>query len=51
VKPTKSGKLLRRQSAGNHFLQIKRASSKRRLAIAGEIIGKSKKNIRRKLGV
>ena len=51
VKPTKSGKLLRRRSAGNHFLQKKRASSKRRLAIASNILGKSKKNIKRKLGV
>lgn len=51
VKTTKSGKLLHRRSAGNHFLQKKRASSKRRLAVANEIIGKSKKNIKRKLGV
>lgn len=51
IKLTKSGKLLRRRSAGNHFLQKKRASSKRKLTIASEILGKSKKNIRRKLGV
>lgn len=51
VKPTKTGKLLRRRSAGNHFLQKKRASSKRRLSIASNIIGKSRKNIKRKLGV
>ncbi|MEX2014601.1 MAG: bL35 family ribosomal protein [Candidatus Saccharimonadales bacterium] len=51
VKLTKAGKLLRRRSAGNHFLQKKRASSKRRLSIASTIIGKSRKNIKRKLGV
>lgn len=51
VKSTKSGKLLRRRSAGNHFLQKKRASSKRKLAIASAILGKSRKNIKRKLGV
>lgn len=51
VKLTKSGKLLHRRSAGNHFLQKKRASSKRKLAIASKIVGKSKKNIKRKLGV
>lgn len=51
VKVTKSGKLLRRHSAGNHFLQKKRASSKRKLSIANEIVGKSRKNIKRKLGV
>jgi large subunit ribosomal protein L35 len=51
VKQTKSGKLLRRRSAGNHFLQKKRASSKRKLSIASVILGKSRKNIKRKLGV
>jgi len=51
VKPTKSGKLMHRRSAGNHFLQKKRASSKRKLAIASKILGESKKNIRRKLGI
>jgi len=51
VKLTKSGKLLRRHSAGNHFLQKKRASRKRKLAVAKEIIGKSSRNIKRKLGV
>ncbi len=51
VKLTKSGKLLRRHSAGNHFLQKKRASRKRKLAIVSNIYGKSKKNIKRKLGV
>lgn len=51
IKSTKSGKLLHRRSAGNHFLQKKRASSKRKLSIASEVSGKSKKNLRRKLGV
>ncbi len=51
IKLTKSGKLLHRRSAGNHFLQKKRASSKRKLSIASKLLGKSKQNIKRKLGV
>lgn len=51
VKITKSGKLQRRRSASNHFLQKKSASAKRRFAVSEEITGKSRKNIKRKLGV
>lgn len=50
VKLTKTGKLLRRHSARNHFLQKKSASQKRTFAGAEEITGKSRKNLKRKLG-
>lgn len=51
IKLTKTGKFLRRHSARNHFLQKKSASRKRTFAGTEEIIGKAKKNIKRKLGV
>lgn len=51
VKISKTGKLLRRHSARNHFLQKKSASRKRTFAGSEEITGKSRKNIKRKLGV
>lgn len=51
VKVTKTGKLLKRHSARNHFLQKKSASRKRTFAGTEEITGKSRKNIKRKLGV
>ncbi len=51
VKLTKTGKLLRRHSARNHFLQKKSASRKRTFAGTEEITGSSKKNLKRKLGV
>jgi large subunit ribosomal protein L35 len=51
IKLTKSGKLLRRHSAINHFLHKKSASRKRSLAKPEEIKGKARKNLKRKLGV
>ena len=51
IKLTKSGKLLRRHSAINHFLQKKSASRKRSLAKPEEVKGKARKNLKRKLGV
>ncbi|HET7673735.1 MAG TPA: 50S ribosomal protein L35 [Candidatus Saccharimonadales bacterium] len=50
VKITKSGKVLRRHSARNHFLQKKSASRKRTFAGTEEIKGKNRKNIKLKLG-
>ena len=49
---TKTGKVVRRQATGGHFLQKKSASRKRKFA-GVEVIKSSKqiKNIRRKLGV
>lgn len=51
IKTTKTGKLLRRHSASNHFLQKKSASRKRTFAGVEEIVGKSRKNLKRKLGI
>jgi len=51
IKTTKSGKVLRRHSAVNHFLQKKRSSNKRKFAALEEVSGSNKKNIKRKLGV
>jgi large subunit ribosomal protein L35 len=50
VRVTKNGKVLRRHSASNHFLQKKSASRKRRFAGTQPITGKSAKNIKLKLG-
>ena len=51
VKVTKSGRLQRRHSARNHFLQKKSGSRKRRFAGVTEIVGQSKSNIKKKLGI
>lgn len=50
VRVTKTGKMQRRHSSGNHFLQKKSASRKRRLAGLESITGKTRKNLMRKLG-
>ncbi|HEX5456591.1 MAG TPA: 50S ribosomal protein L35 [Candidatus Saccharimonadales bacterium] len=50
IKLTKTGKVLRRHSAINHFLQKKSASRKRSLARTEEVKGKARKNLKRKLG-
>lgn len=51
VKVSKAGRVQRRHSARNHFLQKKSASTKRQFAGVIEITGKNKKNLKRKLGV
>lgn len=51
VSITKTGKVKRRHTAINHFLQKKSASNKRSFAGVEDITGKSVKNIKRKLGV
>lgn len=51
VKTTKTGKVLARKSFGTHFLEKKSASRKRTLAGLREISGKTKRNLKRKLGV
>lgn len=48
---TKTGKLLRRHSARNHNLQKKSAARKRTFAGVEEVLGKSRNNIKKKLGV
>lgn len=50
VRITKNGKVLRRHSTGNHFLEKKSASRKRDFAGMHEITGKSSRNIKQKLG-
>ena len=50
IRLTKNGKVLRRRSTGNHFLQKKSAARKRRINTVSSIEGKSAKNIKLKLG-
>ncbi len=47
---TKTGKLVRRHSGGNHFLEKKSASRKRRFAGVEVLTGKTAKKLRRQLG-
>lgn len=51
IRITKNGKVLRRHSHGNHKLEKKSASRKRRFANTSEVTGKQAKNLKRKLGV
>lgn len=51
IKITKGGKVMRRHSARNHFLQKKTASAKRTFKSPEQVVGKSIKNLKRKLGV
>lgn len=51
VRITKTGKVLSRKSFGNHFLEKKSASRKRTYAGMRELTGKTRTNIKRKLGV
>lgn len=50
VRLTKNGKVLRRHSMSNHFLQKKSAARKRKIAGTEAVTGKFKKNIKAKLG-
>ena len=51
VKISKTGKVLKRHTAVNHFLQKKSASDKRTFAGMEVASGKPAKNLKRKLGV
>lgn len=51
IKVTKNGKVLRRRSMSNHFLQKKSASRKRGLAGLEPVTGKSKKTLKHIAGV
>jgi large subunit ribosomal protein L35 len=51
LKVSKTGKVLRRHASGNHFLEKKSASSKRKFSGTETITGKQAKSIRRNLGV
>ncbi len=51
VKISKNGKVLRRHSTGNHFLQKKSAVRKRRFAGDEQVNGKQAKSIKKMLGL
>ena len=51
VRVTKKGKLLVRSAGGNHFLEKKSTSRKRRYAGMRSLTGKTRRNVRKKLGV
>ncbi len=52
VRVTRNGKILRRHSSGNHFLQKKSASRKRTFSgVENVVSSKSIKNIKSNLGV
>lgn len=48
---TRTGKVVRRHASGNHFLEKKSASRKRKFAGVQTLGGKQVKNVRRNLGV
>ncbi len=51
VRITKNGKVLHGKAGANHLLSKKSASRKRTFAVAGQMTGRSAKNIKLKLGV
>lgn len=51
VRVTKTGKLLIRTPFGNHMLEKKSSSRKRRYAGMHPLQGKVNKNVRKKLGI
>ena len=51
IKVTKTGKLMFRSPFGNHMLEKKSGSRKRRYAGVHELKGSIKKSVRRNLGV
>jgi large subunit ribosomal protein L35 len=51
IRITKTGKVMRRHTAVNHFLKKKSASTKRTFAGVESVEGKNAKNIKRKLGL
>ena len=51
IKLTKTGKVKRRHTAVNHFLNKKSSSTKRTFAGTENVEGKNVKNMKRKLGV
>jgi large subunit ribosomal protein L35 len=48
---TKNGKVIRRHASGNHFLEKKSASRKRKFSGVETLSGKQVKSVRRNLGV
>lgn len=50
VKLTKTGKVMARKSYGNHFLEKKSAARKRTYSGMETLSGKTKSNLKKKLG-
>lgn len=50
VKVSKNGKVMMRRASGNHLLEHKSASRKRRFAGLQTLTGKSAKNLKLRLG-
>lgn len=50
MKITKTGKVMRRRAGGNHFLQKKSGSRKRRFAGVESLSGNQSKNTKLQLG-
>lgn len=50
VRVTKTGKVVRRHTSGNHFLRKKSASRKRAIASTSTIDGRALKNTKLQLG-
>jgi large subunit ribosomal protein L35 len=51
LRVTNTGKVLRRRASGNHFLEKKSASRKRKFAGTETITGAQARNLKRKLGL
>lgn len=51
IKISKTGKLQRRHASGGHFLEKKDAARKRNFAGMDSLLGKNRRNIKRKLGI
>lgn len=51
IRITKTGKVLRRHTAVNHFLNKKSSSTKRTFTGVQQVGGKNVNNLKRKLGV
>lgn len=51
IKVTKTGKIMRRHTAVNHFLRKKSARAKRTFAGTETVSGKNAKNMKKKLGL
>lgn len=50
VRVTKKGKVMVRKNGGNHLLEKKSMSRKRTYSGLKELLGSSKRNVKRKLG-
>lgn len=51
VRVTKNGKVLHGHATSNHFLEKKSAARKRRFAVPVATLGKTGRNLKKKLGI